>query len=125
MLIEKRSVQLQTWIWPFVLVLSCVLVEWMVLAGVAGVLRVAAVTWFVLACPGIAVVRAVGVEDVAKLWCWGTAFSMALGIGLSLAMLYLGLWHPVWELSLLVLITLSATAVALQRERRNIADGCL
>ena len=66
------------WLWPAIIVVSAVAAGGLVYAGVAGPLRVAAVLWFLLICPGMAFVRLLRVADLAT--------ELMLAIGLSLAL---------------------------------------
>lgn len=70
--------------------------------------RVPAVLGFVLLCPGLALVRALGLRSLGVQLSVAVALSMALVVLVPAALLYAGVWSPVAALAILISVTLGA-----------------
>jgi len=83
--------------------------------------RAPIVIGFVLVCPGLAIVRLVGIRPATAQLAVGVALSVALAILVPAALLYARAWSPRSALAILVAITISASAVevALRRTARQ------
>ena len=81
-------------IWLWTLSLLTVLATVLVLAGVDSPVRVVAVLSFMLAVPGIALARAIGIDDLAATLTIGIATSIAVNILIAGGLLYADLWEP-------------------------------
>src|SRR5690242_7230686 len=79
--------------------------------------RAPVVIGFVLVCPGLAIVRLVGVRSATAQLGVGVAVSVALAILVPAALLYAHAWSPRAALAILVAITIAASTleVALRR----------
>jgi uncharacterized membrane protein len=86
-------------------------------ADVHSAVRVAVAVWFVLVCPGIAVVRLLRLDDAAAELALGVAVSIALAVAVGATTLYAGHWSPGVTLAVLVAITVAAAGAPLARAR--------
>jgi flagellin-like protein len=75
------------------------------------------VLWFVLVCPGIALVRLLRLEDPFAELTLAVAVSIALALVLSGVGLYAGLWSPTVTLCVLIAITVTASHARLPGAR--------
>jgi hypothetical protein len=102
--------------WPVVLVLSAAAAGIVAVAAVPAALATPVVLWFVLVCPGMALVRLLRLADpVAELGI-GIALSAALATLVSGALLYAGAASPRATLAILATATVGG-AVAQWRRR--------
>jgi hypothetical protein len=97
--------------WAVIAVTSAVLAGALEVAGVHSPLRVAVMLWFVLACPGMAIVRLLRMADVAAAVTLAVAVSITLATAVAALGLYSGLWAPGATLAVLIAITIGAAAV--------------
>ena len=101
-------------LWPCLIGLSVgVAVIALFLPGGSPV-RVAATLWFVLVCPGMAYVRLLAVADALIEFGLAVVLSICLATIVSLAMVYLKLWHPEAALYLLAAIALFGVVLQLR-----------
>jgi hypothetical protein len=103
--------------WREVLLVSAVLAGAIQLAGPHSPLRLAVILWFVLVCPGMAVVRLLGLEDAATELALAVALSIALAMAAGGIALYSGLWAPGATLAILIAFTAGAAVAPLVRAR--------
>jgi hypothetical protein len=103
--------------WTEILVASAVLAGAVEAAGLQSPLRVAAILWFVLVCPGMAFVRLLDLEDAAAEIALAVALSIALATAVGGAALYSGLWAPGATLAILIAITIAAAVAPIARSR--------
>jgi hypothetical protein len=101
--------------WPQLATASGLLAGALVLAGVHSPVRVLVVLWFVLICPGMAVVRLLRLADPVAELALAVAVSITLAGLVSGVALYAGLWSP--DVSLVVLVAVTAAASAARRPR--------
>ncbi len=106
-----------------VLLASAGAVALVTFAGVLPALRPAVVVWFVLVCPGAAIVGLVRPPDPWLRLSLILALSIALATLISGLLLYAGAWSPDTALVVLIGITVAATAAsgALGRPRGRAA----
>jgi uncharacterized membrane protein len=108
--------------WPLIATASALLAGALVLGGVQSPVRVLVVLWFVLVCPGIAVVRLLGLGDPVAELTLAVTVSIALAAVVSGVMLYTGLWSPHATLFVLIAFTASASAVGhLPRRSKDVS----
>lgn len=100
------------------------------LAAVAGVLgdvgapvQPTLVLWFVLVCPGMALVGLVRPPSLLFALTLSIAVSCALAVMVSQALLYAGAWSPVTGLVVLAGLTAVAAGADLRADRRAGAVG--
>jgi uncharacterized membrane protein len=105
--------------WHTVSTASALLAGAFAVANVHSALRVAVMLWFVLVCPGIAIVRRLGVTDGAAELALAVGLSVALAAAVAAIGLYTGLWAPGATLAILIAITIGAGAAPPSRLRRG------
>ncbi|MGN9912912.1 hypothetical protein ACTMTJ_35785 [Phytohabitans sp. LJ34] len=98
---------------PLLLLLSGPTV--LLLAALDAPARAVPVILYVLAVPGIAVVRLIGVADRLMETMLGVGLSLALGMLVTQIMVYTGVWSPMAALAILVAIATACLAPALRR----------
>lgn len=70
------------------------------------------VVWFLLVGPGMTVVHLLGLDDPLPEVVATVAISIALGVAVAEALLFLGLWSPVLLLLILAALTLAGAALS-------------
>jgi hypothetical protein len=100
---------------------SLVWLVWSSLLGTAAVVAVALdlssvvrapiVLAFVLVCPGLALIRLVGVRTATAQLSLGIALSLALDVLVPASLLYAGVWSPSAALGILVGVTFVAAMI--------------
>lgn len=99
-------------LWPVVLGLSAI-VAWFVTVSPEGAsFRNFVLLWFLLVCPGMAVVRLVSLRDALSEWTLAVSLSILLDMTIAIAQLYGGGWSPADALIGLAVITLAFSALA-------------
>jgi hypothetical protein len=106
--------------WPPILIASALLAGVLVFADVNGTVRLLAVLWFLLVCPGVAIVRLLDLEDLLAEVTVGVGLSAALAIVVSGVMLYAHAWSPEATLAILLGITIVAALADMKRHRRSV-----
>jgi hypothetical protein len=101
--------------WALVLAASCVAVATTTYAWTSSPARPAVTTWFLLVCPGMALVRLLPARGAVTLLVLAVATSLALETLLAEAMLEATAWSP--NATLAVLIALTATGAGIQWRR--------
>jgi hypothetical protein len=89
-----------------------------VLADVGAPVQPALVMWFVLVCPGMALVGIARPSSLVFAACWSVAISCALAAVVAQAMLFAGMWSPALGLIGLAEITFLGCATELLAEVR-------
>jgi len=100
------------WLWPALIMLSAAGIALVFFAGVAAPARPFVALWFLLLCPGMALVRLLRVGAIAVELSLAIALSLALDTLVAGVMIYTGTWAP--ERGLIVLIAISVLGAALQ-----------
>ena len=83
-------------------------------------LRLPVVVWFLLVCPGTALVRLLDLEDLLAEVTVGIGLSAALAIIVSGVMLYAHAWSPHATLAVLLGITMFAALLDMRRRRSSV-----
>jgi uncharacterized membrane protein len=96
--------------WPVLLVASALAVSVLAFGDVDSAVRVPVVLWFVLVCPGMALVRHLRLDDAVAELMIGIALSAALATLAAGGMLYAGSWSPEGTLAVLVGVTVLGAA---------------
>ena len=104
------------WSWSAVIMLSAVAAGLASLAPSGHPVRVLVESWFLLVCPGLALVRLLRLDDRLAEWCMALALSLALDALWPDALVYTGLWSTEWALAGLIGLTLGAAGLGLRRE---------
>jgi hypothetical protein len=97
--------------WAAIAATSAVLAGALAVVGVHSPLRVAVVLWFVLVCPGMAIVRLLRLPDAVAELTLAVAVSLTLATFIAGIGLYSGLWAPGATLAVLIAITIGAAAL--------------
>lgn len=103
--------------WPAVTVGSGVVALIAVLGDLGAPARPAMVCWFVLVCPGLAVVRPLRLGSLLWEWTLAVAVSMALAVVVGQVMLAIGGWSPPMGLVALLAVTAAGGTVELWQSR--------
>jgi hypothetical protein len=108
--------------WPSIIVLSTAAVWALAAADESFPLRSLVVVWFLLVCPGMALVGLLDVGDGWRSLALALPLSAAIDIIVSGSMLYAGAWSPAWALLALSVLSLSGAALQLRRAGRGPAE---
>jgi hypothetical protein len=101
--------------WPALLLASSAAVALLVYGDADSAARLPVVLWFVLVCPGTALIRLLRLEDPVAELAIGAALSAALAVIVSGTMLYAGAWSPKATLGVLVGVTVLGAIVDMKR----------
>lgn len=107
------------WRWPAGIGLLCASACAAVALGGSSTPRTLAVIAFLLLCPGMAVVRAIGVGDPWAQLSLGLGLSVAIDTLVSGVVAFAGAWSPSAILLILVAVSLSGAALELRRHVRR------
>jgi hypothetical protein len=77
-------------------------------------LRMLVESWFLLVCPGMAIVRLLRLQDGLAEWCLAVALSLTLDALVPDVMVYAGVWSPDAALASLVVLSAVAAGLALR-----------
>ncbi len=102
-------------IWSIIILLSCISLVAIVLAGYHSPLRVALALWFLLVCPGMAFIRLLHIESLVIELSLAVALSLSLDTVVSMGLVYSDLWS--YELALAVLVWLTVVGLAIDQQR--------
>ena len=105
--------------WAVIVVVSAALAGALEVSAVDSPLRVAVMLWFVLICPGMAIVRRLRLGDAVTELALAVGLSVALAVLVASIGLYSGLWAPGATLAVLIAITLVAAALPARRWERR------
>jgi hypothetical protein len=108
--------RIRAW-WGPVAIASAILAGVLAASGTHSPVRVAVTLWFLLVCPGMALVRLLALDDAAAELALAVALSIALAVGAGGVLLYSGRWSPGTTLGILIAITVTAAAAPLARAR--------
>lgn len=101
-------------LWPRLSVACCLATLGLVLLHVHSPVRALVVACFVLVCPGLSLVRLIGLEDRTEQIVLGIALSLAAATVAALAMVYAHLWSPTLGVLMLAVVTLVANWLELR-----------
>jgi hypothetical protein len=103
----------RAWLWPTLIAVSALAAAAAAFADLASPLRPWLVFWFLLVCPGMALVRLLQIDDGLAQLTLAIALSLALDAATGGVMLYAGAWSPNRALAILVLLSLAGAALQL------------
>jgi uncharacterized membrane protein len=101
-------------IWPRLSAACCFATLILVLLHVQSPIRALLAAGFVLVCPGLSLVRLIGLEDQTEQIVLGLALSVGAATVVSLGMVYTHLWSPTLGLLMLAVVTLVANCLELR-----------
>lgn len=107
---EKRRASVL--LWPVVITASAAMAVATALLDTGPPVQPLLVIWFLLVCPGMAFVRLLRLPGLVLQWILAIVVSIALGVVVSQAFLYLHYWSPV--AGLVTLAAFSLVGVILQ-----------
>jgi hypothetical protein len=81
-------------VWRLLIPISALVALLVDVAGAPALVRTPAMFWFLLVCPGMAVVAHVGVARTSIRWTLAVAVSAAVDILVGELFLYTNTWHP-------------------------------
>lgn len=99
------------WLWPAILTVSTVAAAALFYTDSPSALRPWLVLWFLLVCPGMAVVRIFDVQEPLLEWVLSIALSISLAGIISTIQIYTHTWSPANALGILIGLTLGGVAV--------------
>jgi hypothetical protein len=108
--------------WPSIIVLSTAAVWALAAAGDSFPLRSLVVVWFLLVCPGMALVGLLPLGDGWRSLALALPLSAAIDIIVAGSMLYAGAWSPAWALLALSALSLAGAALQLRTAGRAPAE---
>jgi uncharacterized membrane protein len=100
------------WLWPIIIATSAVVIGVLVFGDVDSPIRPIIALWFLVFCPGIALVRLLRLQEVWAEVTLAAAVSLSLDVGVASMLVYSGYWSP--KLGLAILISVSMLGAALQ-----------
>jgi hypothetical protein len=106
--------------WPPVLLCSCAAVAMTTWAWTSSPVRPAVTTWFLLLCPGMALVRLLPSRGVLTRLVLAVATSLAIETVVSVAMLEGRAWSSSATLGILIVVTVGASSVELRTASRTV-----
>lgn len=106
------------WLWPAIILASAAAVILFSLGDVATPIRAAVAFWFVLVCPGMALVRFLHIEDQVNEFILAVAVSTGIGATLATIMVLTRRWSPDWGLGILVYISVVGSILQLVTARQ-------
>lgn len=106
------------WLWPLVITVSALGVGMVSFWEVETPVRPAISLWFLVVCPGMALVRLLHLREGLTEWAIAIPLSLAIEAGVNEIMLYAGFWAPQWGLLVVMTITLLAVIPQLPVTRR-------
>jgi hypothetical protein len=104
-------------IWPLVLFASCLAVAITTYGWTSSPLRPLVTTWFLLACPGLALILLLPRRGPVTLFVLAIATSVALETIVAEAMLETSTWSPRAALGVFIAVTFAGSALQLARRR--------
>jgi uncharacterized membrane protein len=118
---EQRTTnnEQRDFLWPAVLLLSTGAICALTFANVQSPLRGALALWFLLICPGLALVRLLRIGGILIEWMLTITVSIALDTGVATVMVYAGQWSPNRGLAVLAVITVAGAVLQLQLHERK------
>jgi UDP-N-acetylmuramyl pentapeptide phosphotransferase/UDP-N-acetylglucosamine-1-phosphate transferase len=105
----------QSKLWPTIIIVTVVVLGVLVFGNITSPIRTALALWFLVVCPGMALVGLLRLNDPWAEVALGTTLSLSLDVLLSLCLVYSGFWSP--NLGLVILMVISLVGVALQLRR--------
>ncbi len=103
------------WLWPAAIISSSIVVGILTFADIESPLRPVISLWFLFICPGMAIVRLVGVDEMVVELTLAVAVSLALDTLVPLVMLYAGWWSPKGSLGVLIGVSLAGATLQVIR----------
>jgi hypothetical protein len=100
------------WLWPTIITISAAAIGVLVFGDIDSPIRPLVALWFLIFCPGVALVRLLRLQEVWAEFTMAAAVSLSLDVGVASMLLYSGYWSP--KLGLAILISVSLLGAVLQ-----------
>jgi hypothetical protein len=97
--------------WPVLIIFSAVLAGIFVWSNSGGILRSILLFWFILICPGMALIRLLQLKDLLSEWVLAVVLSLVLSALVAEFMVVTHLWSPPTGLAVLIGISLMGAAL--------------
>jgi len=110
-------------LWSFIIVVSTIAVLITTSWGGSGISRPITAFWFILICPGMALVRLLHLDDVLVEVTLALGLSLALDALVATVILYSGRWSPRLILFLLAAVSLAAVVAGRLMSARVVPPG--
>jgi uncharacterized membrane protein len=111
---QRGNLKRSLWLWPILLIISAVILMVLVVADIHSPIRPVVALWFLLICPGMAIIRLLKLNDPSSEWVLAAATSLGLDALVSIVMLYAGFWYPAYGLLILSAVTIVGALMSLQ-----------
>jgi len=111
------------WLWPATILLSAAGIALVFFAGVAAPARPFVALWFLLLCPGMALVRLLRVSGLVAELTLAVALSLALDTLVAIVMVYTRTWVPGQGLVALIAISVAGALLQVVTARRVITGA--
>ncbi len=116
------------YLWPIVIIFSALLSALLAFGKIGGALRPVFLFWFILICPGMAIIRLIRIGDPVFELVLSIALSFALGTLFAELLVFTKHWSPPAVLGGLIIISLAGAILQLrnppeQEIRKDIARG--
>jgi hypothetical protein len=101
------------WLWPVIIIVSTMGVGLATFEDVHSPIRPVIALWYLLVCPGMAVVRLVPIRGELAVLTLAIALSLALDTIVAGTLLYARIWSPLGSLGVLMYISLAGSVAQL------------
>ena len=101
------------WAWPVIVMLSVAVAVLARVTPIGDAGRAIAEGWFLLVCPGIALVPLLQLDDLLTQYSMVVVVSLALDALIPTILLISGVWSPTLALSVLICVSLVGAAIQL------------
>ena len=105
--------------WPIIIIVSSLGISLTVWLNIESPIRSGLAFWFLLVCPGMALVRLLRLKDRLIEWTLAIALSIALSTLVSETMLLTQQWSFKATLAVLIVVSLSGAALQIYHARRH------
>ena len=106
-----------SWLWPAIIILSAGAASFVTFVVPASPLRPIVVMWFLCACPGLALVRLLRLNEPVVEWTLTVALSFVIDAMVGGIQLYAGRWSPTLTLEIVIGLSLAGSIVQLATMR--------
>ena len=107
------------WLWPIIIIVSAMSTGFLVFTGNESPVRAVLAFWFLLICPGMALVRFLCISDGFAELSIAIALSIAIDTIVAGTMLYAGAWSTSVTLLLLIYISVGGAVIQLASQYRQ------
>ena len=120
---EKFIMKYSYWLWPVIIVVSAIAVSLVTTSHIFPSLRPLIAFWYLLVCPGMAIVRLFQLKNGVAEWTLAIALSLTLDTLVAGIMLYSRSWSPFRGLVILIGISLVGAVLQIMMAFRRTVLG--